>query len=160
MKSIPKTNTESKPIPEYLEKNIPSPTYTENSVPMPEHIDKTIQLPPVGDERNTVLFGKKRIEIKPTKLKYQRDHTAEFYRALKQMPLVDILSLPDGMLDPERSSDKMLFDWLIAVTDNPKLVAAYYDELDTDTINKLLEIFCRLNHIKDDEKKQEPQMTG
>lgn len=148
-KSIPKTNTESKPIPEVIEKE----------VPIPEHVEKVVPLPPVGDERNIVQFGKAVIEIKATKLKYQRDHTAEFYRALKQMPLVDILSLPDGTIDPERSSDQMLFEWLIAVTDNPKLVAANYDLLDTDTVYKLLEIFCRLNHIKDDEKKQEAQMT-
>lgn len=148
-KSIPKTNTESKPIPEIIEKE----------VPIPEHVEKVVPLPPVGDERNIVQFGKAVIEIKATKLKYQRDHTAEFYRALKQMPLVDILSLPDGTIDPERSSDQMLFEWLIAVTDNPKLVAANYDLLDTDTVYKLLEIFCRLNHIKDDEKKQEAQMT-
>lgn len=148
-KSIPKTNTESKPIPEVIEKE----------VPIPEHVEKIVPLPPVGDERNIVQFGKAVIEIKATKLKYQRDHTAEFYRALKQMPLVDILSLPDGTIDPERSSDQMLFEWLIAVTDNPKLVAANYDLLDTDTVYKLLEIFCRLNHIKDDEKKQEAQMT-
>lgn len=148
-KSIPKTNVMPKPVPEYEEKNVPFPEYEEKKVP----------LPPIGDERNMVQFGKELIEIKPTKLKYQRDHTAEFYRALKQMPLVDILSLPDGTIDPERSSDQMLFEWLIAVTDNPKLVAANYDALDTDTVYKLLEIFCRLNHIQDDEKKQEAQMT-
>lgn len=158
-KAIPKTNTAPKPVPEYEEQVKPVPEPTPKEVPVPPVTEKEIPLPPVGDERNLVQFGRDLIEIKPTKLKYQRDRTAEFYRALKQMPLVDILSLPDGTIDPERSSDKMLFDWLIAVTDNAKLVAANYDSLDTETIYKLLEIFCRLNHIEDNEKKRAAQMT-
>lgn len=146
-KSLPKVNETEKPVPEVTDATPPVPTPT----------TKKIQTPKVGELANIVQFGDVEIEIKPTKIRYQRDRTAAFYRMLKQMPLIDILALQDGIIDPERSSDKMLFDWLIAVTDNPKLVTANYDKLDTETIYKILEIFCRLNHIPEDEKKQKAQ---
>jgi hypothetical protein len=146
-KSLPKVNEEVKPVPEV----------TENTPPLPKPSVKKIASPKVGNPANMAQFGDVEIELKPTKIKYQRDRTAAFYRMLKQMPLVDILALQDGILDPERSSDKMLFDWLIAVTDDPKIVTANYDKLDSESIYKILEIFCRLNHIPEDEKKQKAQ---
>ena len=80
---------------------------------------------------------------------------------MQQVSVVDLLALQDGVLDPHRSSDKMLFDWLIAVTDDPKLVAQNYDKIDSETIYQLLQIFCRLNRIKeDDQKKEQAQMTA
>lgn len=148
-KSLPKVSEETKPIPEQ----------TDTTPPLPKASSKKIPIPKPGDPRNMILFGDTEVEIKPTKIKYQRDRTAAFYRLLKQMPIVDILALQDGILDPERSSDKMLFDWLIAVTDDAKLVTANYDKLDSETIYQLLEIFCRLNHIpQDEEKKQTAQV--
>lgn len=146
-KSLPKVNDNVKPVPEV----------TEVTTPLPKPTIKKMATPKIGDPQNVVQFGDVEIELKPTKIKYQRDRTAAFYRMLKQMPLIDILALQDGILDPERSSDKMLFDWLIAVTDDPKLVTANYDKLDTESIYKILEIFCRLNHIPEDEKKQKAQ---
>lgn len=116
---------------------------------MPSVNTAAIPSPAIGVPENKVNFGGEEIEIKPTKLKYQRDRTAAFYRILQQYSIVDILALQDGMLDPDRSSDKMLFDWLIAVTDNPKLVTAKYDDINSETIEKLLSIFLRLNHISD-----------
>lgn len=148
-KSLPKVNEETKPVPEI----------TEGTPPIPKPSSRKLQTPKVGNPQNIVQFGDVEIELKPTKIKYQRDRTAAFYRMLKQMPLVDILALQDGILDSERSSDKMLFDWLIAVTDDAKVVTANYDKLDTETIYRILEIFCRLNHIPtDEEKKQKAQM--
>jgi hypothetical protein len=146
-KSLPKVNDTVTPIPEV----------TETTPPLPKPSTRKISAPKVGDVKNMVQFGDVEIELKPTKIKYQRDRTAAFYRILKQMPLIDILALQDGILDPERSSDKMLFDWLIAVTDDAKLVTANYDKLDSEVIHQILEIFCRLNHIPDEEKKQKAQ---
>lgn len=146
-KSLPKVSENVKPVPDI----------TGTTPPLPEHKDKEMAVPQIGDPQNMVRFGDIEIELKPTKIRYQRDRTAAFYRLLKQMPLVDILALQDGVLDPDRSSDKMLFDWLIAVTDDPKIVTANYDKLDSETIYRILEIFCRLNHIPDDEKKRKAQ---
>ena len=126
-KSLPKVNEEVKPVPDV----------TENTTPLPKPSAKKMAVPKVGNPANVVQFGDIEVELKPTKIKYQRDRTAAFYRMLKQMPLVDILALQDGILDPERSSDKMLFDWLIAVTDDPKIVTANYDKLDSESIYKI-----------------------
>lgn len=38
------------------------------------------ELPPVGSPENTVMIGGQMIEIQPTKLKYQRNRTAAFYK--------------------------------------------------------------------------------
>lgn len=147
-------------IPKHTEADTPIPEYAEKEKPLPVHEDKETPTPVVGNPENIVQFGNKLIEIKPTKLKYQRDRTAAFYKLLQQVSVVDLLALQDGVLDPQRSSDKMLFDWLIAVTDDPKLVAANYDRIDSETIYQLLQIFCRLNHIKEeDTKKDQAQMT-
>ena len=69
-KELPKAETETKPVP------APSA--------------KQRELPQVGSPENTVLIGDALIEIKPTKLKYQRNRTATFYRILDMYPLVDI----------------------------------------------------------------------
>ena len=149
------------PVPEVTDKPNPVPKETPKEIPNPEYEPKDTPPPKPGHPENIVMFGDQEIEIKPTKVKYQRDRTAAFYRILQQMPLVDVLALQDGMLDPERSSDKMFFDWLIAVTDNPKLVTKNYDKLDSDTVEQILKIFCRINHIdeKEERKNRQAQAT-
>jgi hypothetical protein len=148
-------------IPEVTESNMPSPEVTDQQIPVPDATPSDKPLPETGDPSNYVMFGDQRIEIKATKLKYQRDRTAAFYRILQQMPLVDVLALQDGLLDPERSSDKMLFDWLIAATDNVELVQKYYDEITTETVEDILRIFCKRNKISDkDEERKNREAQG
>ena len=143
-----------KPVPKATEKEQPVPEANTEEKPVPEYTEKESPPPKPGHPENIVHFGNDEIEIKATKLKYQRDRTAAFYRILQQMPLVDILALQDGILDQERSSDKMLFDWLVAVTDDSRLVARNYDKLDSDVIEKMLHIFCRLNFIDEREERK------
>ena len=149
-----------KVMPKHNETQTPLPEHTEEVMPMPTHEERSTPLPEVGKTENTIQFGKSKIEIKPTKLKYQRDRTASFYQLLQKASVVDLLALKDGILDPNRSSDKMLFDWLIAVTDDPKLVAENYDEIDSETIHQMLQIFCRLNRIEEDDEKKEEAQTA
>lgn len=60
--------------------------------------------------------------------------------------------------DDDRDGDKCLFDWLLAVTDNPELVKRHYNELSTETIEKLISIFKRINRIDEKEaKRKNPQ---
>ena len=148
-------------IPKYDDTPKPTPEVTETDKPVPEYKREKKKLPPVEHVENTVQFGSQLIEIKPTRLKYQRDRTAAFYRMLDAYNLVDILALRDGTLDPERSSDKMLFDWLIAVTDDPELVRNEYDDVTSETVYQCLQLFKKLNRIKDeDEKKDQAQMEN
>lgn len=117
-------------------------------------------LPQVGSPENTVVIGGELIEIKPTKLRYQRNRTAAFYKVLEMYPIADILAMEAGAFGDDRDGDKALMDWLIAVTDNPDLVTAHYDEMDTGTIEQLLTIFRRVNRIDEKEQKLKNLQTA
>ena len=98
-------------------------------------------------------IGDKLVEIKPTKLKYQRNRTASFYKILELYPLTEVLAMQEGTFGDERDGDKAVMDWLIAVFDDEKLVMENYDEMDTGMIEKLLIIFKRVNQIDEKEEK-------
>jgi hypothetical protein len=57
-------------------------------------------------------------------------------------------SFGDGL-----DGDKKLYDWLVAVTDDEDLIRENYDEIDSDTIYRMLEIFRRVNKISEMEEK-------
>ena len=111
------------------------------------------ELPKVGNPENIVMIGEEPIEIKPTKQKYQRNRTATFYRVLDMYPLVDILAMEAGSFGDERDGDKAVMDWLIAATDNEKLIIDNYDSMDTGMIEKILSIFKRVNKIDEKDAK-------
>lgn len=66
------------PAAEQEMKAVPGAEQTAKDLPQP--VIKTKELPAVGNPENTVTIGGKLIEIKPTKLKYQRNRTALFYK--------------------------------------------------------------------------------
>ena len=121
--------------------------------PMPDTEIKNKELPQIGSPENTVMIGGKPIEIKPTKLKYQRNRTAVFYHILEVYPISDILAMGPKSFGDGLDGDKKLYDWLVAVTDNEELIKEYYDEIDSDTIYRMLEIFRRVNKITEMEEK-------
>lgn len=59
-----------------------------------------------------------------------------------------------GSFGDDRDGDKAVMDWLIAVTDDEKLVTEHYDSMDTGVIEQLLAIFRRINKIDEKEQKQ------
>lgn len=129
------------------------PVAEQEAKELPKVETKEKKLPEVGKPENTVLICGKLIEIQPTKLKYQRNRTAAFYRVLDMYPLTDILAMEAGSFGDERDGDKATMDWLIAVTDNEQLILDNYDSMDTGTIEKLLSIFKRVNKIDEKEAK-------
>ena len=131
---------------------------TNKPLPAPEQTDKG--LPQIGNPENTVRIGDQLIEIKPTKLKYQRNRTAAFYRMLELYPLADILAMEAGAFGDDRDGDKALMDWLIAVTDDEQLILDHYNELDTGVIEQLLQIFRRVNRMDEKEQKQKNLLTA
>ena len=131
---------------------------TNKPLPASEQMDKG--LPQIGSPENSVRIGDQLIEIKPTKLKYQRNRTAAFYRMLELYPLADILAMETGAFGDDRDGDKALMDWLIAVTDDAELVRANYDSMDTGTVEQLLAIFRRVNRIDEKEQKQKNLQTA
>ena len=131
---------------------------TNKPLPTSEQTDK--ELPQIGSPENSVRIGDQLIEIKPTKLKYQRNRTAAFYRMLELYPLADILAMEAGAFGDDRDGDKALMDWLIAVTDNEQLILDHYNELDTGVIEQLLQIFRRVNRMDEKEQKQKNLLTA
>ena len=131
---------------------------TNKPLPTSEQTDKG--LPQIGSAVNSVRIGDQLIEIKPTKLKYQRNRTAAFYRMLELYPLADILAMEAGAFGDDRDGDKALMDWLIAVTDNEQLILDHYNELDTGVIEQLLQIFRRVNRMDEKEQKQKNLLTA
>ena len=152
-KAQPDTLQISKAFPDTKmeEKELPSTDIQAKPKPDPKTNKKS--LPPVGNPENTVMIGGKPIEIKATKLKYQRNRTATFYRILELYPLTDILSMDAGQFGDERDGDKAVMDWLIAATDDEELIVNNYDDLDTETIEKILTIFKRVNRITEKDEK-------
>lgn len=132
-------------------KEIPPTEMEKKDIPSTDMADRP--LPQVGQAENTVLIGGKLIEIKPTKLKYQRNRTAAFYRMIETYPLMDIMAMEAGVFGDDRDGDKAIMDWLIAATDDEQLVVDHYDEMDTDTIERILAIFKRINKITEKDEK-------
>lgn len=66
------------PAAEQEMKAVPDAEQTAKDLSQP--VIKTKKFPAVGNPENTVTIGGKLIEIKPTKLKYQRNRTALFYK--------------------------------------------------------------------------------
>lgn len=139
------------PVAEQAKKEMPDGSVEVK--PIPEESNTTKELPKVGNPENTVIIGGELIEIKPTKLKYQRNRTAVFYHILELYPLSDILAMGPKSFGDGLDGDKKLYDWLVAVTDNEELIRKNYDDIDSDMIYKLLEIFRRVNKISEMEEK-------
>lgn len=122
--------------------------------PLPDSKQIVLPLPETGIPENKIHIGDATLEIRPTKLKYMRNHTAAFYRILELYPLADVLAMEEGAFDDQRDGDKALFDWIVAVTDDADFVESHYDEMDTDMIEAMLSIFRRVNKIDDKEERQ------
>lgn len=131
---------------------------TSKPLPVTEQTEKG--LPQIGSPENSILIGDTLVEVKPTKLKYQRNRTAAFYKMLEVYPLADILAMEAGAFGDDRDGDKALMDWLIAVLDDEKLVTENYDRLDTGIIEQLLAIFRRVNRIDEKEQKLKNLQTA
>ena len=164
------TRAKKAPRPKNLDKKLPEETELKKELPVESELDKEIpdakelnkELPPVLNPENVIHVGDQDIEIKPTKLLYQRNRTASAYRILEIYPLPDILAMEKGILDPERDGDAIVFDFLTAVFDNKpggpdpvataEFVRTFYDSLTSEDIDRAVKIFKRLNHIEDKEE--------
>ena len=120
------------------------------------------ELPQDIPPENCVVIDGKTIENKPTKFKYFRNKGASAYGIIKQVPIHELLVYDKGVFDPNRSADQLLYDFLIAVFDDPIFVREHYDDLDPEILEQILKIFGRINHIDEKEeavrKNKEAQM--
>ena len=119
---------------------------------LPSVTEAKKELPKDYNEENAVTFGDETREIKSTKLKYHRNNTEISYKIFQTFPLPDVLSMEKGYFDPNRDGDQMLFDFLVAVFDDVEFVKRHYDDLTSEDIDRVLEIFCRVNGITEREE--------
>ena len=146
----PKALNKEQPEPKALDKEQPEPKELNKEQPEGTKLDKP--MPPAVNPENVIKIGDEEFEIKPTKLKYQRNRTAAAYRVLDVYPLPDVLAMEKGVLDPDRDGDEVVYDFLTAVFDNSDIVRRLYDEMDSETIDRAVKIFKRLNHISEKEE--------
>ena len=144
-------NEKAMPVAEQAKKEVPNTDTIMKELPDSDTPMK--EMPAIGPPENTVKIGGELIEIKPMKLKYQRNRTGVFYHVLELYPLPDILAMGPKSFGDGRDGDKALLDWLVAATDREELVRENYNDMDTDTIYRILEIFKRVNKIKEREEK-------
>lgn len=151
-KPIPEANREKIPAPpaNKTRKSNPKPNTSQKEVPQETELNKA--MPPEVNPENCVTINNEVYEIKPTKIKYQRNRTAAAYHILEAYPLADILAWEKGIVDPDRDGDQVVFDFLTAVFDNAKIVTRIYDNMTTYDVERILKIFKRLNKI--DEKEE------
>ena len=141
-----------KPIPESSAPAKTTPAKEKSTKAIPANAKEAKATPNTENERNCIMLGDRMVEIKATKLKYFRNRTASIYSALKLVPQNEFLAYDKGVFDQDRDSDQILFDFLVAVFDDGALVKAHYDNMTSEDIEKILEIFGRINHI--DEKEE------
>ena len=162
VKELPDDFIEEKETPKELELKDIQLTETARLETVPEEskqLENTPEASPEKEEKpsdfleeNCVLVGENKIEIKPTKLKYFRNKAASAYGIIKVVPLHELLTYGKGVIDETRDADQLLYDFLVAAFDDPVFVRDHYDDLDADTIDRIVKIFGRVNHI--DEKEE------
>ena len=159
---MPNTETEAIPKETVLEKEEPEKTELTRDEPVGKELDKDFPTkselnkedPETVPKENCITLKGKTIEIKPTKLKYFRNKMASAYAVLKIVPLNELLAYGKGVIDEKRDADQLLFDFLIAVFDDPNFVKNNYDDMTADDVEKIFKIFGRLNHIDEKEEQQ------
>lgn len=119
---------------------------------MPEAASENKELPSDLKEENCVEIDGQKIEIKPTKLKYFRNKSASGYGIIKAVPIYELFKYEKGVLDPERSADQLVYEFLVASFDDSVFVRNNYNEMDAEMLDRIVKIFGRINHI--DEKEE------
>lgn len=152
-KALPESEMNTADMPDNSNETKELPVAGQEEAKIPGEISLDKDLPAVGNPENTIVVDGELIEIKPTKLKYQRNRTAVFYHILEMYPLTDILAMGEKSFGDGLDGDKKLYDWLVAVTDNEEFVRKHYDNIGSDVIYRMLEIFRRVNKIAELEAK-------
>lgn len=161
-KEIPSEDLQAKEVPVESKLVQIKPEITPQVETIPEESPKKENTPEASPEKaekpsdqiedNCVVIGDKKIEIKPTKLKYFRNKAASAYGIIKAVPLHELLTYGKGIIDENRDADQLLFDFLVSVFDDSSFVKRNYDEIDADVIDKICKIFGRINHITEKEE--------
>lgn len=137
-----------------------TPAETEEKKDTPEGTKEKEDLPSGLKEENCVVIGGNKIEIKPTKLKYFRNKAASGYGIIKNVPIYQLYTYEKGQLDPERSADELVYDFLVASFNDSAFVRDNYNEMDADNLDTICKIFGRINHIDEKEEAARKNMKA
>ena len=146
----PELTKESPADPELAKE---TPTDTKLSKDTPEQTELNKEMPSNIKKENCIEIDGKLYEIKPTKLKYFRNKMAAAHNVIKAIPLSEFLTYDKGVIDPEKDADQILYDYLVAAFDDPDFVHEHYEDMTADDVEKVINIFGRLNHIEEKEEK-------
>ena len=154
-KSLPEQTEQNKETPVEKELDKQTPIQSEANKDVPEESKLNKKDPEIIPSENCIQIGGKIVEIKPTKLRYFRNKMASTFSVMRLVPLNEFLTYEKGTFDPKRDGDQQLFDFLVAVFDDPVFVREHYDDMTADDVEKIFKIFSRLNHIdeKDEQRK-------
>ena len=136
----------------------PTPRRQTTKKQLPETQAIQMDTPSVQDKSNYVVLNGKSYEILPTRTKYFRTQWANGHVLLKHYTLSEIFALTqerDGI-----DGDETIFKFLVAVFDNEDLVKEVYDELDSETLYRICDIFRRVNKIDEIEEHQKNLMAA
>ena len=136
----------------------PTPRRQTTKKQLPETQAIQMNTPSVQDKSNCVVLNGKSYEILPTRTKYFRTQWANGHVLLKHYTLSEIFALTqerDGI-----DGDEAIYKFLVAVFDNEDLVKEVYDELDSETLYRICDIFRRVNKIDEIEEHQKNLMAA
>ena len=136
----------------------PTPRRQTTKKQLPETQEIQMDAPSVQDKSNCVVLNGKSYEILPTRTKYFRTQWANGHVLLKHYTLSEIFALTqerDGI-----DGDEAIYKFLVAVFDNEDLVKEVYDELDSETLYRICDIFRRVNKIDEIEEHQKNLMAA
>ena len=144
-----------KPAPEVKQEQVEIPEVKTEDKPLPKKDVPQKESPKILRPENMVTIAGRDIEIKSTEIGYFRNNVANFYMMLDTYPISMLLMQREGFLgqDDNRNGDKALMDWMGAVVNDPEFIHDHYNEIDVDTIYRMLEIFKRVNHLDEMEAK-------
>ncbi len=114
--------------------------------------------PSILDSECSVWLDGRQVEIKPTRTKYFRTQWANAHVLLKHYTLSEIFALTqerDGV-----DGDEAIYKFLVAAFDNEALVKEVYDDLDSETLYRICEIFRKVNKIDEIEEHQKNLMAA
>lgn len=140
-----------------MEKN-PTPRRKVTPKQIPEAQAPVLETPSAQEREHCVLLNGKLYEILPTRTKYFRTQWANGHVLLRHYTLSEIFALTmerDGI-----DGDEAIYKFLVAVFDNEELVKEIYDDLDSQTLYRICEIFRKVNKIDEIEEHQKNLMAA
>ena len=149
----PEETPKNKEIPAFAKPKEEEPVATPPKEETPEATPPKEELPSQYIEENCVTIAGKKIEIKPTKLAYFRNHTATTYGILRHYPITELYKInKPGILDETRDGDQVIYDFLVASLDDQDFVREHYNDMEADQVDRIVKIVGRLNHIEEKEE--------